>query len=583
MKTTVILKKKKRGSGTWGQKLPLTSIPFLLTYLVITWAGIFAVRLASPSDLMDNDQQRPAAYVLDVLVNGNWLVQTDDTYDITSKPPLYTWFVSLTALAVGRLNEFTLYLPGALAVLGVALVAFFTGARFFGAQAAFLGALAWLLSSSGFKQVHLARTDALFALLVFASAIAGWRAWRGRSNWIWFWFLCALSTLTKGPLGLLLAAFGLIGMIGTKNDEDPRQSNAIQQNVFGLVIYLVICGGWFFLAWLEAGQPLIDKMIGKELVGHAVESGKGQLPLQGFYKPPLYYLSRFLPWSLGTLAGLFLLWRHEFEHPEGRRFFRFLAAYFLIGLALFSAAPHQRWDHQFPLIPAGALIAGLMVYTYIPEKKWRLFLSVYPAILAAILLVVLGISSLFQGSMNHRTRLSKQAAAYIRHEVGAQFPIMHVDATMGVQFYLGTMRHRISHENARLALSSDKPAYVLVHDEEDLEKLLRGSGYRLYEINQWTEPGENEPFLRLVGNRPNLRKSGDLAFFSEGMEIQTTNAEPREIRRGHLAFVAAGDEPRIELVNLGEEEREVFVTLYIGVDKIEEKLVLRPGESAVVR
>ncbi len=64
---------------------------------------LFGVRLAGPPDLTDNDQERPSAYVLDVVQNGNWCVQRDAYGEIASKPPL-TWLAGLSTLApAGRL------------------------------------------------------------------------------------------------------------------------------------------------------------------------------------------------------------------------------------------------------------------------------------------------------------------------------------------------------------------------------------------------------------------------------------------------------------------------------------------------
>src|SRR5689334_4168133 len=79
---------------------------------------LFALRLFSPSNFLDQDQERPASYILDVLKNGNWLCQRDFTGDITSKPPLYTWICALLSLPFGRVTLFALWLPGAAAACG---------------------------------------------------------------------------------------------------------------------------------------------------------------------------------------------------------------------------------------------------------------------------------------------------------------------------------------------------------------------------------------------------------------------------------------------------------------------------------
>src|SRR5437667_5121086 len=90
--------------------------PFLL--IAALAACLFTIRLAAPPNLLDQDQERPATYVLDAVKNGHWLCQRDLFGDITSKPPLYTWLCALTTLACGRITLFSLYLPGALAAVG---------------------------------------------------------------------------------------------------------------------------------------------------------------------------------------------------------------------------------------------------------------------------------------------------------------------------------------------------------------------------------------------------------------------------------------------------------------------------------
>src|SRR5881392_1374052 len=110
-------------------------------------ACLFAIRLAAPPNLLDQDQERPASYVLDVVKNGNWLCQRDLSGDITSKPPLYTWICALLTLACGRINVVCLYLPGALGAFGAATLILLLGRKYFGVRAGLMGAIACLLCS----------------------------------------------------------------------------------------------------------------------------------------------------------------------------------------------------------------------------------------------------------------------------------------------------------------------------------------------------------------------------------------------------------------------------------------------------
>src|SRR3954466_15855950 len=97
-----------RGFAFWK-----SSAPVIL--LAVIAASIFSIRLLAPPDLLDQDQERPASYVLDVIINGHWLCQKDLFGDITSKPPVWTWLSALTVLVSGKINVFALYLPGAMA------------------------------------------------------------------------------------------------------------------------------------------------------------------------------------------------------------------------------------------------------------------------------------------------------------------------------------------------------------------------------------------------------------------------------------------------------------------------------------
>src|SRR5262249_29885227 len=138
---------------------PVGGRPWLAPTAIVGLAVLlFALRLCAPSNLLDQDQERPGTYVLDVLKNGNWICQRDLTGDITSKPPFYTWLSALTALFVGGVDRFALYLPGALAAMGTALLLLRSGARHFGPRAGFFAAIAVLLCSAGLKEVGLART-----------------------------------------------------------------------------------------------------------------------------------------------------------------------------------------------------------------------------------------------------------------------------------------------------------------------------------------------------------------------------------------------------------------------------------------
>src|SRR5262245_21443873 len=173
-------------------------------------AVMFGIRLAAPPNLLEQDQERPATYVLDAIINDNWLCQSDPWGGVTAKPPAWTWLSALVALAQGHVNLFSLYLPGAFAALCTAPLVLAVGSRSFGVRAGFGAAIASVVHIAGFKAIGLARTDGVFTFTVALTAFLAFRSWMTGGGWTWFWLAATLSTLTKGPLGLVFAACGLL-------------------------------------------------------------------------------------------------------------------------------------------------------------------------------------------------------------------------------------------------------------------------------------------------------------------------------------------------------------------------------------
>ncbi|MEM1424008.1 MAG: AAA family ATPase, partial [Planctomycetota bacterium] len=328
-----------------------------VTLIVSVAIALYAIRVTGPSDLMDNDQLKPAHYVHDVVLNGDWIVQTDTSGDIASKPPVQVWIASFASLPFGRAHWFTLAIPSVLGVIATALVASWFALRIMpkDPRAPLFAGLLVLFSIMGAKQVALVRTDALFGGVVALTAALAWGASRGRTNWVFVWLMGAIATLTKGPVGPLIASFGLISRPWRTGE---KQRKPIAMHALGVAFFVVLVGGWVWLAYLDSGQAFFDKVIGKELVGHATASGKGDPPLVGFYKSPSYFLWWFAPASPIALVGLWTMWRSADERT--RALVRFLGWWMVGGIALFSLSPHQRADLLTPIGVSLGLSRGMV-------------------------------------------------------------------------------------------------------------------------------------------------------------------------------------------------------------------------------
>lgn len=467
-----------------------------LCIISIVWLSFFFVKLTAPSNLLDHDQERPAAYMLDAAVNGNWIIQRDDIGDICSKPPLYTWMGALLTLAMGRINHFTLLFPSALGVIGCSMLIWYYGFRYFSVSAAFLAALIYIISPSGAKMICLARTDSLFAFMVSLSAFLCFSAWISGRGWTWFWLAAAAATLTKSPLGVILAGAGLLAHFWER--RETTSLNFQGNKWLGFLIFLAITSGWFAMAYSQLGQPVIDKMIGRELVGHANWLEREKFPGQDFYKPFLYFLSRFAPWSILACMGLWRVWKHPSVNQEERRFERFLLCFFLFGLLIFSLAPHQRADLLFPLFPAAALLAGrelVRCFNVILSRRVLCWLmSIWFAILPAMWVYYNMVRN--KREVVIETLGVQEVAQEFESRFGRKYPLVYADAPLGLQFYLNTMRQRVSLQEAAERLTNEKHVLVAVHDVAKLKYYL-SPGTKIYEIIRWPKTGQS--FVSIVG------------------------------------------------------------------------------------
>jgi 4-amino-4-deoxy-L-arabinose transferase-like glycosyltransferase len=547
----------------------------LLLALGGIWLCLFLIALTGYPNLMDNDLRVPSN-VLAAIQNGHWAIQRDVDGDVAAKPPLLTWLIALVTLAEGHLSPFGIYLPSALATLGAAWAIFFVGRKQFGWQAGFVGALIYLLSPAADRQMTTARYDGLFTFPVFLAALAAFRAWQLGRGWTWFWLAAAAATMVKGPLGLVLGGAGLAAAFWEWRSGTPLKPRG--NHLPGIVIYLVICGGWFALAYRDLGQALIDKMIFRELVQHSVTEGGGLG--SGFYQPTLSLLTHFLPWSPLLALAAWRIWKHPASTPEARRFERFLVCWLVIGLVLFSLSPHQRGRLVYPLLPAVALLAGRELQRLLQRLSPRQFGALVTSV-AVLTLVGLGIYHhvlLRTAKHSVETLALKSLADDVRSTVGAQFPLTHVDCPYALQFYLETWRPWVTPEQAADLLRGDAAAFLVVVNLEKVKEQLGTNAPPVYEL--WTRKLNDRETVHLVSNHPKLEWAGNMAMIlgplslhMEGVKLIQAKEHEFVIERDSKAASA------FTVTNHSNRTEEIRVRVANDAAGTVLKRALAPGES----
>lgn len=546
-------------------------------WLTVLAALIFTLRVAAPPNLLDQDQERPAAYVLDAVKNGHWICQRDLFGAVTSKPPFFTWVAAVITLVAGRADEFTLYLPGGLASWATGLLVFLAGRRHFGERAGVFAALAGFLCTAGFKMFGLARTDAMFMFTVTASALLAWRAWTMGRGWTWFWLLAGVATLTKGPLGLILGAGGLLAAAWEKRSGHAHPVRG--SHGLGILLYLGLTAGWFSLAYWALGQALIDKMIGRELVGH-IASQRSGFPGSLIWQPPLYYLGRAAPWSLFAYWGLWRLIKHPAATTDERRFERFLFCWFAVGLTIFGVSTHQRADLLWPIFPAASLLAGReLARLTAPFRP----VVVHRATAAMTLLVFAGFAFNYFGPATRKSLIPETVAVRnLAREVavlgGGEFPLTHVDTPYTFQYYLNTLRPLVPAARAAELLRGPEAAYVAVKDPAVLTPHRRPGDPPLHLVAPADDAKPPTP-VRIVSNRPDLRRDDSMAFAFGGLDVRLRDAHLVSVSERGVVLRGLSGSPRVTFDNLSGKAVPVRVQWQGGAGRAPETHLLAPGAT----
>mgnify|MGYP000868870899 CR=1 FL=1 len=484
---------------------PFSAERLIPALLLLVCAVLFVLRLTGPDNLMDNDQERPASYILDVVNHANWICQKDYTGHITSKPPLYTWLAAASTISFGSgtISLFTLYLPCFFSILGTALILFWGGKRFLDWRVAALGAFFFIVSPMGMKQIALARTDSLFTFTVTLTAFIGYYAWNSQTRWMWiaFWLAAALSGLTKGPLGLLLASGGFLSYFWNRKTslKQPAFSWSILSGIF---LYLGLVGGWLLFAYLSEGESVYNKIIKSELLDHAVGSDYGWTGA-GLLKTPTYLISRFLPWSILGIWGIVLAFRKPSTNPETRRFEHFLLFWIFTGWIILGMATHQRGDLIFPLIPPLSLLSAKALFEYIPYKFREnsiMFLR------TLILLNAIGLSLILfynrvifaNQSVVFESRVMEKAANNIKEAGYDLKELYYYQTPFTLQFHLNSMSVELGETELIDFFTSPEPKLLSVGNLDEFEKNLADAPVSYRIIYKWYL--DEEPFLYLVAN-----------------------------------------------------------------------------------
>ena len=345
--------------------------------LVVLAAAALSLRGLAPSDIYDNDQPGPMSHIVDVAVNGQWLMQHDPAGRAATKPPMYPWLGAIAVKGTGRTDEWVFKLPQVAAFVVTGVLLFDLARRSLGAAAAAVAVAFWVANYHTFKLMYTARTDMLVTMWV---VLALWAVQRQRDAWATNgpaadgpprthpgWILVFASAiggglLTKGPAALIPAAW-LIGVVAV--DRAWRACRPGWQ-VAGLILGLAIPLVWLVPA-IDAHPAWTDN-IRAEVFDRVAGVGTGATRDTPILAVPGYFVARFAPWSLLFVPAV-VGWK-RWQEAE-RRVPLWPAVWAVAVVAIFALPRGKRADYILPAYIGGAIVTAAFVARAAASAGWH--------------------------------------------------------------------------------------------------------------------------------------------------------------------------------------------------------------------
>ncbi len=216
-------------------------------------SAILYLGLAGSPALVDDDFDAAHALVArEMLQRNDFVVMYQDGLRYLIRPPLHFWLIAGSYRMLGE-SEWSTRLPLALACVGMVLLTFSFGRRFFGERAGFYGALAIATSAGMYVFTRTVMPDAIYALELLAVFYLFLRSWTGsldpRLGYPAAAAACALAVLTRGPIGFLFPAATVVGFLTLSGSwRRWRQLQLLPS----AAVFLAIAVPWHVLAALRA-------------------------------------------------------------------------------------------------------------------------------------------------------------------------------------------------------------------------------------------------------------------------------------------------------------------------------------------
>jgi 4-amino-4-deoxy-L-arabinose transferase-like glycosyltransferase len=505
---------------------------WIVLCLLVLSAGLYIGTAGSPA-LDDEDVDAAHALVSqEMLQRNDFVVLYMDGVRYLIRPPMHFWMVAASYKLLGE-SEFATRLPLGLAMVGMVLLTFEFGRRFFGQRAGLYAALAIATSVGMFIFTRNMIPEAIYALAFEGIFYLFLRSWTGSlDSRVGYWgaaVLCGIAVLTRALIGLLFPAAGIVAFITmTRGWHRWRELRLVSSSA----IFLAVAAPWHILAGLRTPgffwAYFINEHINRAL-GTRLPHDYGAVPLWAWWSAHLIWLfpwSFFIPLAIREVPLSPSSWAKQTEPGQQARLLLF--AWAGVILLFFTIESGSRLEYySFGAWPALCLLLGLgIAHAEETDQAWlkpvQRVLAGLSVVLAAVAGYFLWISMHIQAasdvsnhlemrspenyltSMVHLMDLTPQSVADLR------IPVIISSLSILLTFVVAwILRERGVRWLPTLALALGMVGYVIAaHIAYDVLNPTLSSRSLAFELNKSLRPDDQ---IALYGD---IRVAPGIAFYS---------------------------------------------------------------------
>jgi hypothetical protein len=156
-----------------------------------------------------------------------------------------------------------------------------------------------------------------------------------------------------------------------------------------------------------------------------------------------------------------------------------------------------------------------------------------------------------------------------------------VDSESTFQFYLNTMRLRVSEADAIELLQSDDAVFVAVGELCSLLEKTELNGRKIHTVARW--PVDGSPFVAILSNHPRLEWTERMATIIGPLLVRTENLRLTRTRAHELTLVRNDRAGAVKLTNRSRETVRTRVRIIGFGPEVAQDNALAPGERWTVR